>query len=85
MRYAKGVLCVSFTQTAVYLFFFFFFYQLRPTHLFEGHPKRVNLLLWAQKGLIGKTSHRKIKKNRSQDRYDRRGESARCVQTYNFL
>ena len=64
MRYAKGVLCVSFTQTAVYLFFLLllFFYQLRPTHLCEGHPKHVNLLLWAQKGLIGKTSHRKIKK-----------------------
>ena len=65
MRYAKGVLCVSFTQTAVYLFLLlllFFFYQLRPTHLCEGYPKRVNLLLWAQKGLIGKTSHRKIKK-----------------------
>ena len=45
-----------------FFFFFFFFYQLRPTHLCEGHPKRVNLLLWAQKGPIGKTSHRKIKK-----------------------
>ena len=78
MRYAKGVLCVSFTQTAVYPFF----YQLRQTYLCEGHPKRVNLLLWAQNGPIGKTSHKKKQQqqqqqNRSQDRYDRRGESAR--------
>ena len=72
MRYAEGVLCLSFTQTAVCLFF----YQLRQTYLCDGHPKSVNLLLWAQNGPIGKTSHRKIK-NRSQDRYDRRGESAR--------
>ena len=74
MRYAKGVLCVSFTQTAVYLFFFFL--SASPDLFMRDIPKSVNLLLWAQKGLIGKTSHRKIK-NRSQDRYDRRGEGAR--------
>ena len=78
MRYAKGVLRVSFTQTAVYLFFFFFFFFLSasPDLFMRDIPKSVNLLLWAQNGPIGKTSHRKIK-NRSQDRYDRRGEGAR--------
>lgn len=62
MRYAKGVLCVSFTQTAVYLFLFFFFISFaRPIYV-RDIPKSVNLLLWAQNGPIGKTSHRKIKK-----------------------
>ena len=76
MRYAKGVLCVSFTQTAVYLFLFFFFISFARPIYARDIPKSVNLLLWAQNGPIGKTSHRKIK-NRSQDRYDRRGEGAR--------
>ena len=66
MRYAKGVLCVSFTQTAVYPFF----YQLRQTYLCEGHPKRVNLLLWAQNGPIGKTSHKKNSNNNNNNKID---------------
>ena len=61
MRYAKGVLCVSFTQTAFYLFLFFFISFARPISV-RDIPKSVNLLLWAQNGPIGKTSHRKIKK-----------------------
>ena len=85
----RGTVCIFHAKSCLsffFFFFFFFFYQLRPTHLCEGHRKSVSLLLWAQKGAIGKTSHRKIKKkNRSQDRYDRRGESARWVQTYDFL
>ena len=45
MRYAKGVLCVSFTQTAVYLFFFFFFFISFARPIYEGHPKKRELII----------------------------------------
>ena len=79
----RGTVCIFHANSCLSFSFFFFISFARPIYV-RDIPKSVNLLLWAQNGPIGKTSHRKIK-NRSQDRYDRRGEGARWVQTYDFL
>ena len=52
--------------------------------------KRELIIVGTENGLIGKTSHKKGKnknknKNKNKKQYDRRGESARWVLTYDFF
>ena len=72
---------LSRTQLFIFSFFFFFFYQLRPTHLCEGHPKSVNLLLWAQNGPIGKTSQKNKKIDHKTDMIEGMKAPGECKPT----
>ena len=78
----RGTVCIFHAHSYLsFLFSFFFFYQLRPTHLCEGHPKSVNLLLWAQNGPIGKTSQKNKKIDHKTDMIEGMKAPGECKPT----